>query len=204
MTVKWSAFSSGSAIGGSDIPVGLQSGNNVQWTWSQVNTYITGGGTLSIASGKTFTASNTLTLTGTDSTSFAFPSSSDTVAGIGTAQTWTAVQTFTNSDIRLLGSSTGYTTFTSANAGASNFTLTFPVTADGSDTIIQGLPVAVPNQTYAQVPAACYISGAVSAVLVPVPNGSTAKFIDITTGAAILNSALSTLSVRAMLIYVAA
>ena len=40
--------------------------------------------------------------------------------------TWTAIQTFTNSDIKLLGSSTGATTFTSANAGASNYTLTFP------------------------------------------------------------------------------
>jgi len=42
------------------------------------------------------------------------------------ANTWTAAQTFTNSDLKLLGSSTGGTTFTSANAGASNFTLTVP------------------------------------------------------------------------------
>jgi hypothetical protein len=46
------------------------------------------------------------------------------------AGTFLAAQTFTNSDVRLLGSSTGYTTFTSANAGASNFTLTFPATTD--------------------------------------------------------------------------
>ena len=44
----------------------------------------------------------------------------------GTPYSWTAVQTYTNSDIRLLGSSTGYTTFTSANAGASNYVLTIP------------------------------------------------------------------------------
>jgi hypothetical protein len=49
---------------------------------------------------------------------------------LGHANTWTAVQTFTNSDIRLLGSSTGYTIFTSANASASNFTLTFPGVTD--------------------------------------------------------------------------
>ncbi len=49
---------------------------------------------------------------------------------INHANTWTAVQTFTNSDIRLLGSSTGYTTFTSDNAGASNFTLHFPAAND--------------------------------------------------------------------------
>lgn len=46
------------------------------------------------------------------------------------AGTWTAAQTYTNSDIKLLGSSTGATTFTSANAGASNFTLTFPGVTD--------------------------------------------------------------------------
>jgi len=45
---------------------------------------------------------------------------------LGHANTWTAVQTFTNSDLALLGSSTGSTTFASANVGASNFTITFP------------------------------------------------------------------------------
>ncbi len=46
------------------------------------------------------------------------------------ANTWSGVQTFTNSDIVLLGSSTGKTTFTSANAGASNYTLTIPAATD--------------------------------------------------------------------------
>jgi len=54
----------------------------------------------------------------------------DTVALLGTAQTFTAVQTFTNSDVRLLGSSTGYTTFTSANASATNYTMTVPAVTD--------------------------------------------------------------------------
>lgn len=40
--------------------------------------------------------------------------------------TITGTWTFTNSKLALLGSSTGKTTFTSANAGASNFTLTLP------------------------------------------------------------------------------
>ena len=44
----------------------------------------------------------------------------------GAATTFTAAQTFTNDDIKLLGSSTGATTFHSANAGASNYTLTTP------------------------------------------------------------------------------
>jgi len=47
------------------------------------------GSTLTIADGKTLTASNTLTLTGTDSTSFAFPGSSDTVVTLAATQTLT-------------------------------------------------------------------------------------------------------------------
>ncbi len=46
-------------------------------------------GLLSIASGKTLTASNTLTFTGTDSTSFTFPGTSDTVVALAATQTLT-------------------------------------------------------------------------------------------------------------------
>lgn len=46
------------------------------------------------------------------------------------AQTITGAKTFTNSLLLLLGSSTGVTTFTSANAGASNFTITIPAITD--------------------------------------------------------------------------
>jgi hypothetical protein len=46
------------------------------------------------------------------------------------ANIWTAVQTFTNSDLRLLGSSTGYNTFTSANSSATNYTTTVPAITD--------------------------------------------------------------------------
>ncbi len=52
------------------------------------------GFTLAIAASKTLTVSNSLTFTGTDSTSFAFPSASDTVAGLGTAQTFTKQNIF--------------------------------------------------------------------------------------------------------------
>lgn len=52
------------------------------------------------------------------------------LATLGSAQTFTAAKTFTNSDLKLLGSSTGATTFASANSGASNFTLTVPAATD--------------------------------------------------------------------------
>jgi hypothetical protein len=50
--------------------------------------------TLTIANGKTLTANNSLTLAGTDATTMTFPSTSQTVAGLGLAQTFTAAQTF--------------------------------------------------------------------------------------------------------------
>lgn len=49
---------------------------------------------------------------------------------VGTASTWSAIQTYQNSMFVMLGSSTGATTLTSANAGASNFTLTLPAITD--------------------------------------------------------------------------
>jgi hypothetical protein len=52
--------------------------------------------TLTIADGKTLTASNTLTFAGTDSTTMTFPSTSATVAGLGIANAFTGANTFTN------------------------------------------------------------------------------------------------------------
>lgn len=49
---------------------------------------------------------------------------------INSAMTWTAIQIFTNSMIKLLGSSTGKTTLTSANSSATDYTLTLPAITD--------------------------------------------------------------------------
>lgn len=57
-----------------------------------VNCFTVSG--VSVASGKTLTVSNTLTLTGTDGTSFAFPATSDSVATLGANQTVTGNKTF--------------------------------------------------------------------------------------------------------------
>ena len=43
----------------------------------------------------------------------------------GIANSWTAAQTYSSDDLRILGSSTGYTQFTTANAGATNYTVTY-------------------------------------------------------------------------------
>lgn len=122
-TVKWSAFPSGSTIAGTDITVGLQGGANVQWTYNQAATFFwnsptlvtptlgvatatsvnkvaitapAAAATLTIANGKTFTVNNSLALTGTDATTLTFPGTSDTIPGVGTANTFTQPNTFAN------------------------------------------------------------------------------------------------------------
>jgi hypothetical protein len=56
-------------------------------------------GTLTVANGKTLTASNTITLAGTDGTTMTFPGTSASVARTDAAQTFTGVQTFSSSPI---------------------------------------------------------------------------------------------------------
>src|ERR1019366_7465182 len=50
--------------------------------------------TLTIANAKTLTVSNSLILAGTDATTMTFPGASDTLAGLGTAQTFSAANIF--------------------------------------------------------------------------------------------------------------
>lgn len=74
--------------------------------------------TLAVADGKTFTASNTLTLAGTDSTTMTFPSTSAMVARTDAAQTFTGTQTFNNAVI-----------YTNNAIAASSNAATVPITA---------------------------------------------------------------------------
>lgn len=124
--IKWSAFTSGTTITGSDITVGLQSGANVQWTMTQLKTWTSAsptlvtptlgvatatsinkvaltapatGSTLTIADGKTLTANNSLTLAGTDSTTMTFPSTSATIARTDAANTFTGAQTISGGTV---------------------------------------------------------------------------------------------------------
>jgi hypothetical protein len=71
---------------------------------------------------------NTLTgiLKGNGTSAFTAATAGSDYVAPGTATTFTAVQTFTNNDLALLGSSTGYTTIASANSSATNYTATLP------------------------------------------------------------------------------
>jgi len=103
--------------------------------------------TFAPASGKTLTLSNTLTFTGTDSSSVAFgtggtvtytsnnlsvfaSTTSSQLAGVISDETGSGSLVFATSPTlttpRLAGSSSGYTSFASSNSSATNYTATFP------------------------------------------------------------------------------
>jgi hypothetical protein len=81
--------------------------------------------TLTIADGKTLVISNSLTFTGTDSTSFAFPGSSDTVMTLASIDTITGVKSFNSGKLALNGSSSGTGTLLPP-AAASTYAWTLP------------------------------------------------------------------------------
>ena len=84
--------------------------------------------TLTIADGKTLTASNSLTLAGTDATTMTFPSSSATVAGLGIAQSFTGKQTFTGATASLASAFINATESSTISATAATGTINYDVT----------------------------------------------------------------------------
>ena len=104
------------------------------------NTITTGTGTLTIAAGKTFTASKTLSLTGTDSTTMTFPTTSATIARTDAAQTFTGTQAFAGitSTSETVTAATNVTAIT-ANASGTGY----PLILNGTTTSFAQL-----NQSY--------------------------------------------------------
>lgn len=103
---------------------GMLSELNLAQTWTAPQTF-TNSDILLLGSS---TGATTFASANSSATNYTttFPANTGTLAELNLAQTWTAPQTFTNSDILLLGSSTGATTFSSANASATNYTATLP------------------------------------------------------------------------------
>lgn len=84
--------------------------------------------TLAVADGKTLTASNTLTLAGTDATVMTFPASSTTVAGLSIAESFTAKQTFTGSTTSIASAFINATETSTISATAATGTINYDVT----------------------------------------------------------------------------
>lgn len=80
------------------------------------------GATLTIADGKTLTASNTLTFAGTDGTTITFPSTNATMAGLSGSNVWTASNSFTGSTSSIYlganGGNLGIATFYGSTSGS--------------------------------------------------------------------------------------
>jgi hypothetical protein len=89
--------------------------------------------TLAVADGKTFTASKTLTLTGTDSTTMTFPTTSATIARTDAAQTFTGTQTFGGVIASTVVSNFNYSSKGNSGYGTGlSFNLTLPNTNEGA------------------------------------------------------------------------
>ncbi|HEX4860858.1 MAG TPA: hypothetical protein VFV07_06445 [Rhizomicrobium sp.] len=161
-------------------------GNSTQWAGQAVS----GDATLSSGGALTVTKTNGTALTGAATATYVAPASWTPTDNSGASLSFTSV-------------SANYTQI--GNMVYAYFSLTYPSTASGSSASIAGLPVAVPNQPYAQTPAAIWASGGSNAaLLVPTQNTSTAAWINHATGAALTNANLSTLTLRGLLIYPAA
>jgi fibronectin-binding autotransporter adhesin len=136
---------------GSDVTVDINLGNANTWTATQTfgNHISFGGATLDVTS---LTSGNLLQYNGSnwvnvtaasiavvssvsnsDGSLTISPTTGAVVASlnVGHANSWSAVQTFEASGIRLLGSGAGYTTFASANSSGTNYTATFPAYTGG-------------------------------------------------------------------------
>jgi hypothetical protein len=90
------AFATGDLLYTVDDPAGTPLSKKA--TIDQAKTFIVGAGSVSIASGKTLTGSNTLTLAGTDATTMTFPATSATLARTDAGNTFTGNQTLGSSD----------------------------------------------------------------------------------------------------------
>lgn len=97
---------------------------NLAQTWSALNTFNNND----IALLGSSTGATTLSSANSSATAYTatLPPNTGTLDELNLAQTFTAAKTFTNSDLQLLGSSTGATTFTSLNASATNYTVQVP------------------------------------------------------------------------------
>jgi hypothetical protein len=131
----------GKLVQNSAVTVADTTGNITGGTYNKVTiTAPATGSTLTVADGKTLTANNTLTLSGTDSTTMTFPGTSATVARTDAGQTFTGDQAIagnltlnTQGDVRFADSdSSNWVAFQGPATVSSNVTWTLP-SVDGTN-----------------------------------------------------------------------
>lgn len=126
----------GNGTGSSASPTALSmpscssTNNALQWTSGAGFGCVTisGGSGGGVSSVGLSTPNSSLSLGGTNPVTSSGTISAD--LNLAHSNIWLAAQSFPANGITLQGSSTGITTFTSANAGPTNFTLTFPAITD--------------------------------------------------------------------------
>lgn len=115
-------------------------------------------GTLTIASGKTLVANNSLTLAGTDSTTMTFPATSATIARTDAANTFIGTQTFTQvlttsnaitatSNAATIPITSKVSTVTNNSAATLTITLTTTSATDGQIVIVRVLDFSAVAET---------------------------------------------------------
>tara|TARA_R110000868_G_scaffold8963_1_gene45413 strand:+ start:36 stop:710 length:675 start_codon:yes stop_codon:yes gene_type:complete len=97
VTILSVAGSNGSQVTGGAILTATL--NNIYTDMATLNAALGGSGVITVAAGKTFTVNNTVALTGTDSTTMTFPTTSATLARTDAANTFTGVQTMTSASL---------------------------------------------------------------------------------------------------------
>ncbi len=123
------------------------SANPSVYSVGTVRAHFVGAGTLNVASGKTLTGSNTLTLAGTDATTMTFPSTSATLARTDAGNTFTGVQTINGGTVTTSQPVLNLTQ--TWNAGAVQFrgwTLNVTDTASTSGSLLMDLQVGGVSQ----------------------------------------------------------
>jgi hypothetical protein len=121
--VKTSAESAAAALDGTELIRGVQAGGNVKITGTQVKTLCVGAGAVSVASGKTLTGNNSITLAGTDGKSLTLTNGLTVSTNDGTLAFSAASKTLTVSD---------NATVSGTNTGDQTIALTGDVTGSGT------------------------------------------------------------------------
>lgn len=194
---KLSQIATGGAVAGAtDLVIAVRSGTtdvqvipvalDLAQIWTAIQTFQNGNlSLLGSSTGHTLLESANA---GASNYVATLPANTGTIAELNLAQTWTALQTFTNSDIAMLGSSTGKITLTSDNASATNYTQHLQA-ANGVIALTAVAPIAVGGTLTATVGGTYLLDTAAGSVLtLPAMTGSGAVFDVIVKTAATSNA----------------